>query len=233
MTEADAVRSAALVCLPPKSPMPHTLTPAAILALFQTRGGIAYDGEGVSQLVHAWQTAQLAIRANASHEFQLAAWLHDIGHLMTGLDGSPTLLGIDDSHEAVGAAALFPLFGAADAEPVRLHVAAKRYRVATQPAYRDSLSADSIRSLALQGGAMSELECAAFLKSPYSRDALRLRAWDDLAKAGDWLPIDEISALEELTELIVKDVGKANRDAVDSPTGAAGKVERPILVDQA
>jgi predicted HD phosphohydrolase len=233
MTEADAVRSDAFAHLSPKSPMPQALAPAAILTPFQTRGGIAYDGEGDSQLVHAWQTAQLANRANASAELQLAAWLHDIGHLMTGLEGSPTLLGIDDSHEALGAGARFPLFSAAVAEPVRQHVAAKRYRVATQPAYRDSLSADSIRSLALQGGAMSELECAEFLKSPHSRDALRLRAWDDLAKDGDWLPIDEISALDELTELIVKAVGKANRDVVDSPTGAAGKVEKPGLVDQA
>jgi phosphonate degradation associated HDIG domain protein len=204
MSEADAVRSAALVCLASKSAMPQAVTPAAILSLFQTRGGIAYDGEGVSQWVHAWQTAQLAIRANASAELQLAAWLHDIGHLMTGLDGSPTLLGIDDSHEALGAAALFPLFGAAVAEPVRLHVAAKRYRVATQPAYRDSLSADSIRSLALQGGAMSALECAEFLKSPHSRDALRLRAWDDLAKDADWLPVDQISAIDELAELMAR-----------------------------
>jgi predicted HD phosphohydrolase len=61
------------------------------------------------------------------------------------------------------------------AEPVRLHVQAKRYLVKRNPHYLDRLSDDSRRSLALQGGAMSDAECAAFECSPHHKPALLLR----------------------------------------------------------
>jgi predicted HD phosphohydrolase len=73
-------------------------------------------------------------------------------------------------------------FGPAVAEPVALHVQAKRCLVGMQRGYRNSLSADSIRSLALQGGPMAPMEVDAFLLLPRAKDALRLRAWDDRAK---------------------------------------------------
>ena len=50
-------------------------------------------------------------------------------------------------------------------EPVRLHVAAKRYLCTTESDYFSRLSADSVRSLALQGGNMSADEIAAVLKA--------------------------------------------------------------------
>jgi phosphonate degradation associated HDIG domain protein len=153
-----------------------------IVGLFARRGHIAYDGENVTQWQHAWQCGRLARRAGASPALQLAAWLHDIGHLMTALEGTPTLHGTDDRHEALAAQVLRPLFGAAVAEPVALHVEAKRYLVSSNPGYCEGLSPDSVRSLALQGGPMTEAECAAFLRSPYADDALRLRAWDDISK---------------------------------------------------
>jgi phosphonate degradation associated HDIG domain protein len=181
---------------------------ADLIACFRDRGHIAYDGEGVSQLVHGWQSGRLARLAGATVELQLAAWLHDVGHLLTELDGSPTLRGIDDTHEALGARALAPLFGDAVAQPVALHVAAKRYLAATRPGYVDSLSADSVRSLALQGGPMSDAECAAFSASAQARDAMRVRAWDDQAKDPAWLPGSEAAALGELAGLIEAVVGR-------------------------
>jgi predicted HD phosphohydrolase len=81
-------------------------------------------------------------------------------------------------------------------------VAAKRCLVATRADYARGLSADSVRSLALQGGPMDAAECAAFLALPMARDALRLRVWDDLAKQPDWRFDSEASALAELAGLV-------------------------------
>jgi phosphonate degradation associated HDIG domain protein len=169
---------------------------------FARHGALSYEGEGVSQLQHAWQCAQLARSAAATAELQLAAWLHDIGHLLTDWQGSPTLRGIDDRHEALGAALLGERFGAAVAEPVALHVRAKRCLVAQNPAYARGLSQDSVRSLALQGGPMDAAEGAAYLALPRSRDARRLRAWDDQAKRADWCFERSAAALDELAALI-------------------------------
>ncbi len=164
------------------------MTADEIADLYARRGGLAYDGEGITQWQHAWQCGQLALQAGAPPALQLAAWLHDLGHLMTGLGGTPTLQGHDDRHEAIAARALAPLFGPAVAEPVALHVQAKRYLVAAKPGYRERLSPDSVRSLALQGGPMNAADCAGFLRQPFSADAVRLRAWDEAAKQPAWLP---------------------------------------------
>ena len=157
-------------------------TSKRILELFRAKGELAYEGEGISQIMHGWQCGQLALQAGASPALQLASWLHDIGHLLTELEGTPTLQGIDDSHEHTGARLLDALWGPAVAEPVRLHVDAKRYLVATYPEYRARLSEDSQRSLALQGGAMTLEECLRFQANPYALDAQQLRAWDDTGK---------------------------------------------------
>jgi phosphonate degradation associated HDIG domain protein len=167
---------------------------ARIEALFRERGHLAYDGEGITQWQHAWQCGQLARDAGASPALQLAAWLHDLGHLMTGLEGTPTLQGHDDRHETLAAQVLAPLFGPAVAAPVALHVEAKRYLVAAKPGYRERLSPDSVRSLALQGGPMDAAACAAFLRQPFSADAVRLRAWDEAGKLPDRLPPPDAAA---------------------------------------
>ena len=67
-------------------------------------------------------------------------------------------------------------------EPIRLHVAAKRYLCTAEPDYLAQLSESSAKSLALQGGPMSELEVEIFLSSPFADTAIRLRRWDDEAK---------------------------------------------------
>lgn len=178
------------------------MTPTGILELFRAQGALRYDGEGITQLQHAWQCGRLAAAAGAPPELQLAAWLHDLGHLMSGLPGSPTTRGLDDVHEQLGAASLRPLFGDAVAGPVALHVAAKRYLVATRPEYRERLSPDSRRSLALQGGAMDTEQAIAFRALPHADEALRVRAWDDLGKRAEWRPESDEAALAELRALI-------------------------------
>ena len=175
-----------------------------LLDLFDEKGDLAYEGEGISQIEHAWQCGQLALQADATPALQLASWLHDVGHLMTGLHGTPTLHGIDDRHEGIAARAIAPIWGSAVAEPVRLHVAAKRYMVAARPDYLTHLSEDSVRSLNLQGGPMSSAECAEFLASPFALDAQRLRTWDDQGKRHGWFASDRRSALAELESLMQK-----------------------------
>ena len=174
----------------------------AILALYRQGGDRMYAGEPVTQLVHAWQCGRLAEKSGANAALQLASWLHDVGHLWVNAEGTPTLRGEDDSHENVGASLLAPVFGKAVAEPVRLHVQAKRYLVTTRQAYARKLSPDSVRSLLLQGGAMSQMECAAFEAEPYFTDALKLRVWDDLGKNAAWFEITREEALAHLAELM-------------------------------
>lgn len=175
-----------------------------IVSLYRDRGGLAYDGEGVTQLQHGWQCAALARRAHSSAELELAAWLHDLGHLLTDVQGSPTLQGIDDTHERLGARILAPVFSVRVSEPVALHVQAKRALVASQPAYLERLSADSTRSLALQGGPMGAAELDAFFLQPHARDAMRLRVWDDDAKRADLRPASSQRALQELESLMLR-----------------------------
>jgi predicted HD phosphohydrolase len=110
-----------------------------------------------------------ARRAPAS--FVAAALLHDVGHLLHDAGEQPAARGIDDRHEEIGAEHL-AAFGPAVAEPVRLHVAAKRYLCATDPGYFGRLSPGSVRSLALQGGVFTPTEVAAFRAQPFAEEAI-------------------------------------------------------------
>lgn len=149
--------------------------------LLQTRGHERYTGEPVTHLQHALQAATLAERTGASDALVAAALLHDIGHLWHGASGTPSAVGVDDRHELVAAEVLSRWFGDDVVQPVALHVAAKR-RLCVNPAYLKVLTEDSLRSLTLQGGPMSEAESQAFDLLSFAQDALRLRHWDEGAK---------------------------------------------------
>jgi predicted HD phosphohydrolase len=77
------------------------------------------------------------------------------------------------------------LFGPETLEPIRLHVDAKRFLCAREPGYLETLSADSRRSLVLQGGVFDEMQAQAFAALPFAQDAVRVRRWDDAAKSAD------------------------------------------------
>jgi len=94
-------------------------------------------------------------------------------------------LGIDDVHEALAAKFLETNFKQSVVEPVKLHVAAKRYLCAVEPGYLATLSEPSIVSLKFQGGVMNEAEVETFKKNEFYQDAIILRKWDDLAKDAD------------------------------------------------
>ena len=136
----------------------------------------------MTQEEHALQCAELAIAADAPDTLIAAALLHDIGHLLHDLPSDAPERGIDDLHEALGGRWLETRFVPAVTEPVRLHVDAKRYLCATEPAYEAALSEPSRVSLALQGGPFTQVEIAAFEENPFWQDALRLRRWDDTGK---------------------------------------------------
>ncbi len=144
------------------------------------QGSGRYGGEPVTQLDHALQAAALADRSGAGEALVVAALLHDIGHLL-GPDTSADT-GHDRQHELIGAKLLRRWgFGDDVVEPVRLHVPAKRY-LARNSRYLGTLSAESIASLAAQGGPMTDEEAALFTANPWSECAVRLRRWDDQAK---------------------------------------------------
>ncbi|TAE50349.1 MAG: HD domain-containing protein [Bacteroidetes bacterium] len=167
-----------------------------ILTLFRERGNSMYGGEDVTQVQHALQGATFARRANATPALVTATLLHDVGHLLHDLPDDAPDQGIDDLHENLAARFLETHFGPDVVEPVRLHVAAKRYLCATKPGYMERLSAPSIQSLALQGGPMSEAEVADFEALPFYKDAVRLRVWDDLAKDPEMVtePVEAFAA---------------------------------------
>jgi phosphonate degradation associated HDIG domain protein len=158
------------------------LTLDDIEALFARRGAEQYSGEPVTQLEHALQTALRAEEEGGDDELVTAALLHDLGHLLNDQGESPTLRGIDDLHQFYALPFLRGVFGERVLRTIQWHVDAKRYLCATQPAYFASLSADSKRSLALQGGVFAPVEAERFIAQTHAPDAVRLRVWDDLAK---------------------------------------------------
>jgi phosphonate degradation associated HDIG domain protein len=151
--------------------------------LFRDHGHIEYSGEGVTQLQHALQTAQLAEGEKAGDLLVTAALLHDLGHLLNLQGETPTARGIDDQHQYYAIPFLRPLFPAAVIEAIRLHVDAKRALCAMEPEYYEGLSDDSKRSLTLQGGIFSKNEADAFMAKPHAAGAVRVRRWDDAAKS--------------------------------------------------
>jgi phosphonate degradation associated HDIG domain protein len=151
---------------------------------FALHGATSYEGnrrESVSALAHALQCAQLAEDARADSALVAAALLHDVGHFVAIAEVGE-MADVDDVHELRGVAVLVRDFPPTVIEPVRLHVAAKRYLTAVEPAYLRGLSPASVHSLAQQGGPFRGEEIARFEALPFSEDAVRLRRWDDLAK---------------------------------------------------
>jgi gamma-butyrobetaine dioxygenase len=141
--------------------------------LFAGAGAQAYLGEPVTIGAHMRQAGALAEAAGADRPLVAAALLHDIGHLRQETDAR---------HGEAGARWLSQWFGEAVTEPVRLHVAAKRYLCAVEPGYFGLLSAESVRTLSRQGGPMTAEEAAEFEVLPHARAAVAVRRWDDQAK---------------------------------------------------
>ncbi|GAA2365925.1 phosphonate degradation HD-domain oxygenase [Dactylosporangium salmoneum] len=150
--------------------------------LFESEGAREYLGEPVTQAEHMLQAAALAERAGAPDALVAAALLHDVGHFHGVLTGADLMAGTDNRHSDTGADWLAQWFGPEVCEPVRLHVAAKRYLCAVEPGYHDRLSEASKYTLGVQGGPMPAEEAQRFAAHPYAADAVALRRWDEQAK---------------------------------------------------
>jgi phosphonate degradation associated HDIG domain protein len=153
-----------------------------ILAIFQKHGSSAYFGESVSMTEHALQAAYFAQTAAAPPALIVAALLHDIGHLVDDVPSDIADWTVDAHHEQVGSRWLARRFRPEVSEPVRLHVPAKRYLLATDDKYFAKLSPASVITLKLQGGPMAAHEVAQFETEPFHREAVRVRLWDDQGK---------------------------------------------------
>jgi len=162
--------------------MPTPITELRTLLL--ERGHEDYYGEPVSQLEHMLQCAQLAERAGADTETILAAFLHDIGHLLPSDDARDHMdsYGRVD-HEKLGADWLRQRgFSEKIAQLIEHHVNAKRYLTFKNPDYFSRLSEASLETLRFQGGPMTAEEARAFETNPYFVGILQVRRWDELAK---------------------------------------------------
>jgi predicted HD phosphohydrolase len=142
-----------------------------VFEILAAGGGEAYFGEPVSVLEHGLQAADYVRRKGGEPTLIAAALLHDLGHLLHSEGEDAAKRGLDTQHEELGVL-----------DPIRLHVAAKRYLCSAEPAYLTELSHASVESLDLQGGPMDAAESEAFLRLPHAREALLLRRADDAAK---------------------------------------------------
>lgn len=159
-------------------------TISEIRQLFESQGDDQYYGENVSQLEHAAQGADLALKGGFDKEIQVAAFLHDIGHLMP-IEMEEELMEVygRKNHEEVAADWLeergFP-------EKVCIlvanHVNAKRYLTYKNPKYYAGLSEASRKTLEFQGGPMQTDEATAFEQNPYFDLIIQMRRWDEAAK---------------------------------------------------
>lgn len=171
------------------APDPAALTPETIVGfladIIERRGAESYLGEEVTMSEHMFQCALLAEEAGADDEMVASALLHDIGHYTSEFAPDAAEEGIDNRHDEFGARVLAPFFPERVTEPVRCHVAAKRYLCATEPNYFNTLSDASILSLGLQGGPMSDAEVAEMRAHPHLDAILQVRRWDEAAKVKD------------------------------------------------
>lgn len=155
-----------------------------LLDLYRSDKATAMYDEVVTEREHALQAAALAEAAGAPPATVAAALLHDVGRLTIAWDSAEgAFVAADRAHDSVGERLLGRWFGPEVCAPVGMHVAAKRYLCAVEPAYAHSLSPVSVRSLAVQGGPMRATEVAEFESHPGWEAAVQLRRWDDEAKS--------------------------------------------------
>jgi phosphonate degradation associated HDIG domain protein len=168
-----------------------------IICIFHNKGGSDYAGEPVTQLEHACQAAQLAEKQGYDDEVILAAFLHDLGHLLEeeGLEQMEGY-GVKD-HEAVGADYLRGRgFSNKVADLINSHVAAKRYLCYANRRYYDNLSDASKMTLKFQGGPMNEEEAKAFEANPMKNLIIKMRTWDEEAKM-QGIPVPDLKVYRD------------------------------------
>jgi predicted HD phosphohydrolase len=145
-----------------------------LLALL-ARGAGVHDEPDVDGLAHALQCgAELRARHPDDAELAVAGLVHDIADIAFPHD--------HHHHAHRGSQLVEPLLGPRVARLVGAHVDAKRYLVATDPAYRARLSPRSIATLELQGDVLDAPGIAALARDGDLAAILELRRADESAK---------------------------------------------------
>jgi len=187
-------------------------TAAEIIELYKNHGNQDYIGEPVSQIEHMCQCAQLAAENGEDDETILAAFFHDVGHLVEFEDPTAVLDHMDNfgiaEHEKLGKKYLLSKgFSKNVANMVASHVDAKRYLTYKFPEYYDALSEASKQTLVHQGGQMKAAEAKAFEAHPLSSKYIALRRWDEQAKETN----KPLPSLEIYREMVIIHLSKQNK----------------------
>ncbi|XP_033733679.1 2-amino-1-hydroxyethylphosphonate dioxygenase (glycine-forming)-like [Pecten maximus] len=162
-----------------------------VFRLYEERGSTGYLGERISKTDHSIQCAMLAEKEDQPVEVVLAAFLHDIGHLVGEDKGLENMasgdlnLGTRD-HDVVGGQYLRDIgFPDKVCDIVQGHVQAKRYLVWKNQAYYDNLSPASRMTLEHQGGRMTDEQATDFENNPLFDVIIRMRTYDEAGKDVD------------------------------------------------
>lgn len=176
-----------------------------VFHLYEKYGEADYIGEPVSQIEHMCQSAQLAEKEGYDKEVILAAFFHDIGHLLAMDSNLENMGGYGVvRHEKVGADYLRKMgFSEVIALLVENHVQAKRYLTYKYPKYLHKLSEASKATLDYQGGVMSKTEAMAFEKDALFEISLKMRTWDEMAKERH-IPLPDLQKYKDMVLDVIK-----------------------------
>jgi putative nucleotidyltransferase with HDIG domain len=164
-----------------------------IFTLYDLHGDENY-GEGVTQIMHMMQAANLAEKEGYDDEMVLAAFYHDIGHFLE--EGEDMGIYGKRDHDRLGSEYLIEKgFSPTLAKLVASHVPTKRYLTYADKDYYNNLSDASKNTLKHQGGPMTESEAAEYAADPMIDSFIRIRYWDDQAKETD-IPVDPADVLK-------------------------------------
>ena len=156
-----------------------------LFSIYQKYGHLEY-GENCSVLSHSIQCGLIARQEERTDEIILAAFFHDIGHIIPS-EGKEGLF-IDEkwgveNHELIGYIYLSNAgFKESVIAPIKNHVLAKRYLCYKDSKYFESLSLASKKTLLYQGGALMVEEATLFEKDPFFKDSIALRLIADKGK---------------------------------------------------
>lgn len=173
--------------------------------LYEKHGSKGYIGEPISQYEHAMQAALLSedffksAASNVQGEVILAAFFHDVGHLLRyepwfqgQLMGN---LGVME-HEKVGAVFLSRMgFPEKICKLVAAHIVTKRYLITKNPKYYNNLSITSRQTFEYQGGRLDSRQLKAFENDDLFLFHLKIREWDDKAKETDKELLEKIKKI--------------------------------------
>ena len=175
-----------------------------VFALYERFGSADYIGEPVSQIEHMAQSAQLAAKEGFDTMVILAAFFHDIGHLLAQNKEMQSMGGYGvKRHEQIGADFLREKgFPERITKLVENHVQAKRYLTFKYSDYLAKLSEASLKTLAYQGGPMNAEEARDFEKDPLFEVSLKMRSWDEAAKE-EGVPVPDLTSYKEMSKEVL------------------------------